>query len=501
MASGSTTNYSLSYPLSTDPVNVASDIQDLATDLDLFLTTPIFINDVRVDGGDVTTTALTATVFNTTATTLNIGQAATTVSIGATTGTTTIRNANTVVTGDFAVNGGDITTSQTTFNLINGTTTTLNIGQAATAISIGATTGTATIRNANTVVTGDLAVNGGDITTSATTFNLLNATATTLNIGAAATTTNIGNSAGQTNFAGDINIATGKIYEINNVSVLSSTTLGSSVVSSSLTSVGTIATGTWSATTIAVDKGGTGLTSYTIGDIVFASGATTLAKLAGVATGNALISGGIGAAPSYGKIGLTTHVSGTLPVANGGTGITSLGTGVATWLGTPSSANLAAAVTDETGSGSLVFSTSPSLTTPNLGSATAAYLTISAQDGVNEGGELKLNGAASFGLAIIDNYQGRLRFHNGTITRFDITDTAALFSANSLTLSMETSGAPTNNVSLKVERGTSADVDIRWNEAGDTWQFTNDGTTYFDIPTAAGGGGAGLEAVLMFAGM
>jgi hypothetical protein len=58
---------------------------------------------------------------------------------------------------------------------------------------------------------------------------------------------------------------------------------------------------------------------------------------------------------------LTTDVSGTLPVANGGTGITSFGAGVATFLGTPSSANLAAAVTDETGTGALVFATSPTL--------------------------------------------------------------------------------------------------------------------------------------------
>jgi hypothetical protein len=72
---------------------------------------------------------------------------------------------------------------------------------------------------------------------------------------------------------------------------------------------------------------------------------------------------------------LTTGVTGTLPVANGGTGITSLGTGVATFLGTPSSSNLAAAVTDETGSGSLVFATSPTLVTPNLGTPSAATLT------------------------------------------------------------------------------------------------------------------------------
>ena len=63
---------------------------------------------------------------------------------------------------------------------------------------------------------------------------------------------------------------------------------------------------------------------------------------------------------------LTTGVTGTLPVANGGTGITSLGSGVATFLGTPSSANLAAAVTDETGTGSLVLGTSPTISSPTI---------------------------------------------------------------------------------------------------------------------------------------
>lgn len=56
------------------------------------------------------------------------------------------------------------------------------------------------------------------------------------------------------------------------------------------------------------------------------------------------------------------------------TGVSGLGTSVATFLGTPSSANLAAAVTDETGSGSLVFATSPALTTPVLGVASATSL-------------------------------------------------------------------------------------------------------------------------------
>lgn len=68
-------------------------------------------------------------------------------------------------------------------------------------------------------------------------------------------------------------------------------------------------------------NGGTGQSSYTVGDLLYASGATALSKLADVATGNALISGGVGVAPAWGKIDLTTTVSGILPAANGGTGL------------------------------------------------------------------------------------------------------------------------------------------------------------------------------------
>jgi hypothetical protein len=92
---------------------------------------------------------------------------------------------------------------------------------------------------------------------------------------------------------------------------------------------------------------------------------------------------------------LTTGVTGTLPVANGGTGITSLGTGVATWLGTPTSANLISVVSDETGSGSLVFGTSPTLVTPKItlsySAKTAAYTFASG----DEGNVFSMNNAAS----------------------------------------------------------------------------------------------------------
>lgn len=91
---------------------------------------------------------------------------------------------------------------------------------------------------------------------------------------------------------------------------------------SGITGVGTLTGGTWNATTIGAQWGGTGNASYTIGDILYASGTTALSRLSGVATGNALISGGVGTAPSWGKIGLTTHVSGTLAVGSGGSGTT-----------------------------------------------------------------------------------------------------------------------------------------------------------------------------------
>lgn len=84
---------------------------------------------------------------------------------------------------------------------------------------------------------------------------------------------------------------------------------------------------------IPATDGGTGQTSFAVGDLLYASTTTALSKLADVATGNVLLSGGVNTAPAYGKVGLTTHVSGTLPVGNGGTGATTL-TGILKGNGT-----------------------------------------------------------------------------------------------------------------------------------------------------------------------
>jgi hypothetical protein len=95
-----------------------------------------------------------------------------------------------------------------------------------------------------------------------------------------------------------------------------------------------------------------------------------------------IASGGTGSTSTT-FVNLATNVTGTLPVGNGGTGITSFGSGVATFLGTPSSANLAAALTDETGSGSAVFATSPTLVTPALGTPSQGVLSACTVDGTN----------------------------------------------------------------------------------------------------------------------
>lgn len=117
-----------------------------------------------------------------------------------------------------------------------------------------------------------------------------------------------------------------------------------------------------------------------------AGGAFTVATLAAseIASGAALtktddtnVTLTLGGAPTSALLAATSITvgwTGTLAVSRGGTGIASFGTGVATFLGTPSSANLASAVTDETGSGSLVFATSPTLTTPVLGVASATSI-------------------------------------------------------------------------------------------------------------------------------
>jgi len=123
--------------------------------------------------------------------------------------------------------------------------------------------------------------------------------------------------------------------------------------------------------TLDADNGGTGQSSYAVGDILYASSTSALSKLAGVATGNALISGGVATAPSWGKIGLTTHVSGTLAVANGGTGLTAVG-GDGTIIGSDGAANVYLSPTITTTAAAIAFARSGSNLNLNLPNADAS---------------------------------------------------------------------------------------------------------------------------------
>ena len=113
-----------------------------------------FTGNIALNGGSLNTSAATASLFNTTATTVNIGGAATDLRIGSSTGggATMIRNA-------LSVSNGSINTSATTASLFNTTATTVNIAGAASYIVLGKSTTNNTEISAN----GNLGINGGGI--------------------------------------------------------------------------------------------------------------------------------------------------------------------------------------------------------------------------------------------------------------------------------------------------------------------------------------------------
>jgi hypothetical protein len=147
-----------------------------------------------------------------------------------------------------------------------------------------------------------------------------------------------------------------------------------------------------------------------------------------------------------------------LAATSGGTGLTGLGAGVATFLGTPSSANLAAAVTGETGSGALVFATSPTLTAPVLGTPASGVMTNVT------------------GLPLTTGVTGTLPVANGGTGATSFTSGALLKGAGTGALSVASAADIVAQIgSTAVTNATSA---TRITNSGG-WSVTPSGTTLY----------------------
>ncbi len=305
----------------TVDIGAATGTTTVHNDLDVDL-------DVNVDGGDLTTNQATFNLINTNATTVNFAGAGTTVEIGAATGTTNVNN-NLDVDLDVNIDGCDLTSSCATFNLLDVTPTTINFGGAATTVDIGAATGTTTVHN-DLDVDLDVNVDGGDLTTNQATFNLLDATPTTINFGGAATTVNIGADTGTTWVDNNLDVE-------DNLTVDGNTQLGNAC-GDTLTvdavsqfncdiNVGsgpvkfTIAAASGN-TTIAGTLGVTGLGTFSSGVTINAGGLTVNAGGANVAGGVTVSSGSLSVSAGGASLNGNLNMN-----ANDIVDVTNLGTG------------------------------------------------------------------------------------------------------------------------------------------------------------------------------
>lgn len=142
----------------------------------------------------------------------------------------------------------------------------------------------------------------GDITVSSsgTVWTIDSGSVTLAKMANMATTSLIGRSTAGTGVPEVLSASTAKtLLSLNNVE---NTALSTWTGSINISTVGTITSGSWSGSTIAVNKGGTNITSYAVGDLIYASASTTLSKLAAVSSGQFLKSAGVTTAPVWGTI-------------------------------------------------------------------------------------------------------------------------------------------------------------------------------------------------------
>lgn len=185
--------------------------------------------------------------------------------------------------------------------------------------------------NGNEIIGGTTGITmtgtGAGISFSGAGNHPISASSGTLQLGAVTLTGAITGNAQTITGLGTVSLTTGNSYQINGASVLNATTLGSGVVTSSLTSLGTITAGIWNGTPIGAGYGGTGATTFPSNGVLYGNGTGALQATAAGTNGQLLL-GVTAGAPAFATLSgdATITNSGVLSLKNTGPGAGSLGT-------------------------------------------------------------------------------------------------------------------------------------------------------------------------------
>lgn len=231
---------------------------------------------------------------------------------------------------------------------------------------------------------------------------------------------------------------------------------------------GSISSGSWNADTISVEKGGTGLTSFDTGDIIYASSSATIAKL------------------NIGSSGQVLETNGSSPLW-----VSTSGTGNIVRVDSPSLTGIPTSPTAASGTSTTQIATTEFVMTevssvagalPSQSGQAGKFLTtdgsVAAWEGIDQSDVINLTTDLA-AKAPIDNPE-----FTGTVST----------QGTLIRLNSDATGGTTDDVYITVERG-SDDVSIRWNEATNRWELTNNGTNYEDISSL------GLVGSMLLGGM